>query len=188
MTKQTFQIPEGCKTITVEQIGNQLVHTFDVEPKFKDGDVLIDEQTGWAIYVYRKTDKPGNGYFYCLFDSLLGLSLDDSKHYGYTSTARLATPEEAQRLWEALAKQGKRWNPETMEVEKIKKDRWRGEIWEIYYCLFGDMSIVAAREYGGVTDNIRYNLGNYFRTKEQAERAKPYLQKTIDEFWKEELK
>ena len=188
MTKQTFQIPEGCKTITVEQIGNQLVHTFDVEPKFKDGDVLIDEQTGWAIYVYRKTDKPGNGYFYCLFDSLLGLRLDDSKHYGYTSTARHATPEEAQRLWDALAKQGKRWNPETMEVEKIKKDRWRAKHGENYYCFYWGMNIAADTKDLLPIDDERYETGNYFRTKEQAERAKPYLQKALDDFWKEELK
>ena len=185
MTKQTFQIPEGCKAITVEQVGNQLVTTFEVEPEFKDGDVLISERVGWAIYIYRKTDKPKMGYFYCLLDSRLGLSFFDSNHYGYTPTARLATPEEAQRLWDALAKEGKRWNPETMQVESI---RWRAKMGEIYYCIFGDMSIVAATECGGSTDNSRYNSGNYFQTKEQAEMARLYIQKAYNDFWKEELK
>ena len=32
-----------------------------------------------------------------------------------------ATPEEAQRLWDALAKQGKRWNPETMAGWRLKR-------------------------------------------------------------------
>ena len=188
MEKQTFQIPDGCKAITVEQIGNQLVTTFEVESRFEDGNILIDEQTGWAIYVYRKTDKPEEGYFYCLFDSLLGLSLDDSKHYGYTSTARLATPEEAQRLWDALAKQGKRWNPETMQVEEIKKDRWRGEVGDRYFYIDQIENIVTTMDVGYYIDDEYYEIGNYFRTKEQAERAKTYIQKALDDFWKEELK
>lgn len=29
--KQTFKIPEGCKVVTVEQIGNQLITSFEPE-------------------------------------------------------------------------------------------------------------------------------------------------------------
>ena len=29
--KQTFNIPEGCKVVTVEQIGNQLITSFEPE-------------------------------------------------------------------------------------------------------------------------------------------------------------
>lgn len=32
MTKQSFPIPEGCKAVTVEQVGNQIITTF--EPGF----------------------------------------------------------------------------------------------------------------------------------------------------------
>ena len=37
--KQTFNIPEGCKVVTVEQIGNQLITSFEpekYEPKVGD--------------------------------------------------------------------------------------------------------------------------------------------------------
>ena len=188
MNKQTFQIPEGCRAITVEQIGNQLVPTFDVEPNFEDGDILIDEQIGWAIYIYRKTDESGKGYFYCLFDSSLGLSFADGSHYGYTSTARLATPKEAQKLFDALKEEGKVWNHETMEVEELKKERWRAIRGKGYYYFYWDMNIVTSIEDGRHLDNIRYNSGNYFRTIEQAERANPYIKKALDKFWEEELK
>lgn len=185
MEKQTFQIPEGCKAITVEQIGNQLVHTFEVERKFKDGDILISEKIGWAIYIYRKTDKPENGYFYCLFDSSLGLSFADGSHYGYTSTTRLATQKEAQKLFDALKEEGKRWNPKTKQVELL---RWRAKHGENYYYL--DFGFIVAQTYecSHTLDDERHETGNYFRTKEQAERAKPYLQKALNDFWKEELR
>lgn len=33
MTKQSFPIPEGCKAVTVEQIGNQIITTFEPTKK-----------------------------------------------------------------------------------------------------------------------------------------------------------
>lgn len=159
----------------MEQIGNQLVTTFEVERKFKDGDVVIA--------------KTGN---ICIFKQYTGIAEFESylsnsglSDFGWVDVCfRLATPEEAQQLWDALAKEGKRWNPETKQVEPL---RWRGEMGEKYYSLYWD-NIVTATEDGRHLDNIRYNSGNYFRTKEQAEMAKLYIQRALDEFWKEELK
>ena len=39
--KQTFNIPAGCKTVSIEQIGNTIVTTF--EPEFKKGDFLFKD-------------------------------------------------------------------------------------------------------------------------------------------------
>ena len=180
MEKQTFQIPDGCKAITMEQIGNQIVTTFEVEPKFKDGDVLISTNTNVLCVFKRYT----NLYkFESYTNNIKCTDLD-----WLAGSFRLATPEEAQRLWNALAKEGKRWNPETMEVEGIKKDRWRAKRGENYYFLDSRFIIIQACENSHTIDNIRYNSGNYFRTTGQAERAKPYIQKALDDFWKEELK
>ena len=46
MTKQTFTIPEGCKAVTVEQVDNQIITTF--EPEFKRGDVCQHENSSPA--------------------------------------------------------------------------------------------------------------------------------------------
>ena len=180
MTKQTFQIPDGCKAITMEQIGNQLVTTFEVESKFKDGDVLISNDKDVLImfkkYAYEDIVE---SYF----------NSTDSDNYGWIAGAfRHATPEEAQRLWDALAKEGKRWNPETMQVEDINKDRWRGGKGEEYYSLYWDLSILTITEAGDNADDKYYKTGNNFQTKEQAEMAKLYIQKAYNDFWKEELK
>lgn len=185
MEKQTFQIPDGCKAITVEQVGNQIVTTF--EPMFKRGDVLTCEKG--CTCVFERLNEINNGYFHEIVGVIDNdITKSDSRTFGSTKNYRHAAPEEAQRLWDALAKQGKRWNPETMQVEEIKKDRWRAKMEENYYSLTSSLDIVTSTEDGYNTDNMRYNSGNYFRTKEQAERAKSYIKKAFKDFWKEELK
>lgn len=186
MEKQTFQIPEGCKAITMEQIGNQLVTTFEVE--FKKGDVIISKNDNDVVCVFNDFKNVDS------FTEIVGLAIGgritffNGNWFGSVSRYRLATPEEAQRLWDYLAERDKKWNPETMQVEEIKKDRWRAIRGKWYYYFYWDMNIVTSVEDGRHLDNIRYNSGNYFRTKEQAERAKLYIQKAYNDFWKEELK
>lgn len=57
MTKQTFTIPEGCKSVTVEQVGNQIITTF--EPGFnkerwraKNGGIYysVDMSSSRSVY------------------------------------------------------------------------------------------------------------------------------------------
>ena len=179
MTKQTFQIPDGCKAITMEQIGNQLVTTFEVERKFKDGDVVITDVGSLCIFKqYTDINE---------FESYLNNSLRSNINWR-ASIFHLATPEEAQRLWDYLAERDKKWNPETKEVEEIKKERQRGEVGDRYFYINEIANISTSMDDGHYIDGEYYKVGNYFRTEEQAERAKQYIQKALDEFWKEELK
>lgn len=186
MNKQTFEIPEGCKRITIEQVGDQLVPTF--EPEFKRGDVLISKNDNYVICVFN--DFKNVNSFTEIVGLLRGgrLTFFNSEIFDFIHEYRHATPEEAQRLWDALAEEGFQWNPETMQLEKIKKERWRAERGQGYYFIVWDMNIAISTEDGDNLDNIRYKNGNYFRTREQAESALPYLQKAFDKFWKEELK
>ena len=91
------------------------------------------------------------------------------KGWGYTSDYRPATEAEKQRLFDALAKQGKRWNAGKKQIEDLP--RWRAEESESYYYI--DLSFNARktddlRSYG---DNNLYEAGNYFRTREAAEKV-----------------
>ena len=184
MNKQTFQIPDGCKAVIMEQVGNQIITTF--EPVFKRGDVLITEMG--TICIFKDVFDDGK------VESFAGMNADerlfkDNKppmFAGWLRNYRHATPEEAQRLWDALAKEGKRWNPETMEVEPIKKERWRAEEGNSYYCL-NSILFVTNPDHLYEFDDIRYSIGNYFQTEEQAQRAADLLQKSLAEFWEEEL-
>jgi|SRR5690554_6046076 len=121
-TRHTFDIPNGVKKVTVEQVGNRIVVEMvpeDVVPKpgdivFEDGRIMIVKK---YPNLYHAMLYGNNGNIYI------------NREYGipFTSAAfRLATDEEAQLLFDALKKAGKRWNPETMQVEDVpERDRIR---------------------------------------------------------------
>ena len=113
-TSHTFDIPDGVKKVTVEQVGNRIVVEMVPEERRepKPGDVMINKYG--SVYILKSiVGKVTHKYFAHLGKSGR-LAIDMSCYAG-----RPATPEEAQPLWDALKKAGKRWNPETMQVEEI---------------------------------------------------------------------
>ena len=111
-TRHTFAIPDGVKKITVSQVGNCIVVEMALEKEPKPGDVMINKYG--SVYILKSiVGKVTHKYFAHLGKSGR-LAIDMSCYAG-----RPATPEEAQPLWDALKKAGKRWNPETMQVEEI---------------------------------------------------------------------
>ena len=86
------------------------------------------------------------------------------------------------------------------EIEKPKYKRWRAEKGE-KYCFLSDLGeIFSAIDCGDKSDNFLYAIGNYFKTKEEAEFCKQqalYLQQYKDfigediptkEDWKDDSK
>ena len=57
--------------------------------------------------------------------------------------------------------------------------RWRAEKEKEYFFVTGTNEITADEEYYNKADNVRYELGNYFKTEEEAEKVKEEL----DKFW-----
>ena len=55
------------------------------------------------------------------------------------------------------------------EIEKPKYKRWRAEEGEEYYFLSDLGEILSAIDCGDKSDNFLYAIGNYFKTKEEAE-------------------
>lgn len=55
------------------------------------------------------------------------------------------------------------------EIEKPKYKRWRAEKGGKYYFLDGSCSVVYMVDYYIESDRKRYEVGNYFKTKEEAE-------------------
>ena len=188
MNKQTFPIPAGCKVVTVEQVGYQIITTF--EPAFKRGDILYEPRhAGYAesIAIFNKNIEGENNLF-LVFAVLVSDNVYLETDLRHSSLRRHATPEEAQQLWDALAKDGKRWNPEKMKIEEIEKKRWRANHYKEYYYINPHFEIACEKiDTYEFIDNERYSLGNYFQTKEQAQKALQKVKETILIFWKEEL-
>lgn len=131
---QDFDIEEGDAAQTYintieEKLGGKLNReTLEVEktqPEFKDGDIV-------AVDLYRKNirifKEKKNGNNICWGKYYIGFSFNNEgkliqtfKNYtADCSSDRLATEEEKQQLFDALAKEGKAWDAEKKEVVGLK--------------------------------------------------------------------
>lgn len=113
-----------------EKLGGKLnLETLEIEkqPKqeFKDGDIVhipagyITEE---AIFI-AKVEAKGvlHSYVYMSKDSMIPLAKTSFRVFGCLDSLRLATENEQQQLFSALEKKGKRWNPDTKQIEDLPK-------------------------------------------------------------------
>lgn len=169
--KKTYKItlPKGANISTVEtnESNGVLEVTVDMEQKFvpKEGDIVARNK---VVAVYAGTNEAGDIITYIAFNGMY-VYTNMSDGWGYTSDFRPATEAEKQRLFDALAKQGKRWNAEKKCFEDLS--RWRAKRRRLYYYIVQDRLVLHKEEAREALDNHNYELGNYFRTREAAEKV-----------------
>lgn len=114
-----------------ERFGGKLnLETLEIEqPKreFKDGDIVTlkipNLEKNIRIFKEVVNKKMHENHYY------VGFNFDDDgrpiqifkDYYAYTDNDRPATDSEKQQLFSALAKEGKRWNPDTKQIEDLPK-------------------------------------------------------------------
>lgn len=93
--------------------------------EFKRGDVLISKCGKWFV-IYHHTNDCTGGIRHSLCTNI---SSNYNRHYpfhngnrydsgcGFTKDYRLATPSEKQQLFQALAKEGKYWDEDALEIK-----------------------------------------------------------------------
>lgn len=175
--KQTFNIPDGCKEVTIEQIGNQIVTTF--EPKKytpKAGDyVKMYFRDSDCKFGFCRIKQIDGSQIHCgayIFKNFLG-----NIGYFFTySTIEQITLEDYAAEFEKL---GYTYDEAT---DTASKNRWRAEEDGEYYFMIGSFEIKIACEYNCVTDDLRFKNGNYYKTKEQAEQYRDFMLKKSLEF------
>lgn len=95
---------------------------------FKDGDILSYQSSylnDRTIYIYKYHTKLNTSYYVALSGSSnSNFMINDNKFEscalnGYSDTARFATEEEKQRLFDAIESNGYKWNAETKTLEKL---------------------------------------------------------------------
>lgn len=149
--RHTFTIANDVKTITIKQVGNRIVLEMVSEEKKepKPGDVMINHMGNIYIFKSVRNDK-GHNIFVWFGDD--GSLLFD----GWSLSGRHATPEEAQPLFNALKKAGKRWNPQTMQVEDIPESdcirEWVEKHFNCRYYFHDDLTKV-------ICDYLKYREG-----------------------------
>lgn len=184
--KKTYKItlPKGASVNTVETNENNgvLNVTVNLDQKYipRDGDIVYaqwDEPRKnfkW-IFIYKATDD--DPYSFCYDYASLGIErngkpISDLQFEGYCDSQELlrpATEAEKRRLFDALEKQGKRWNAERKQIEDLPK--WRAEESESYYYVDLSFNVRKTDDLRSYGDNNLYEAGNYFRTREAAEKV-----------------
>lgn len=173
-------VPHGCKA-TVN--GNEIVIEKETQ-EFKDGDILTSIYDDKVTLIFKCYQDDGSGrgvsYFNTETNSLKGI---DNKCWNMDSF-RQATDEEKQHLFDKMKERGLRWNAEERQVEKT---RWRAKEGDVYWTLSlsSYLEILGAREDDFVCDQDSWEFGNYFKTKEQAERAAEAIKETLRKFHEE---
>lgn len=110
--------------------GKLNLKTLEIEKpqqEFKDGDILASPSSlfeGDYVFIFNGYDNHnGLGYYVAVDNDSDNLYFSCGNVWCYKGDAvRYATEEEKQRLFEALAKEGKRWNAEKKVIEDIKKE------------------------------------------------------------------
>lgn len=107
--------------------GKLNLETLEIEkqPEFKDGDILYSDETEYSdatIFIAKISDGVIGTYAYIdLLDECVMVQ-NDTFEESEINAIRLATDSEKQQLFDALAKGGRRWNPDTKQIEDLFKN------------------------------------------------------------------
>lgn len=148
----------------------EIIVEVELKNKFlpKDGDFLIDADGDIFIYSDAKTQ---NGNFYSCYCGTHHGKIRAAFCYNWVDKegCRFATLEEKADFLKRLeTEEHLRWNADTKVLEPI---RWRAECNGIYWFIDphgrGNKTFDVRSNY----DNDMYEIGNYFRTEEAAQRV-----------------
>ena len=178
MKEIRLKIPKGCKAVTVKVDGEKVTTEFEPKEekwKPKDGDIIAHRfgNSNLNIGIFREYCGKSEVGFPLHKDYVaLGGDTDEVCFNDITyihNHIRPATEAEKQRLLDALAKEGYRWNTEKKCIEDLP--RWRADKRRLYYFIAQDSIVLGREEASKEFDNHNYSFGNYFKTREAAERV-----------------
>lgn len=150
----TITIPEGCKA-TIKD-GNVV---FEEEQKFKDGDILINRDSG-IIIIFKKYNDNKTDTLYSYYNNC-----NIHNDYWFAEYFDFATEEEKKFFFKELEEIGLQWNVGEKRVERIKN---RVKFGHDYLFINSIGNVVKVPDYTDPNDDGRFNLGNYYLLEERA--------------------
>lgn len=177
---------EEVENTNVRVENGQLFVEVEFEDKFepKDGD-FVYVKAGYEHIAIFKQEVGEDMYVYANWNMSFSVSkiiIDDSIPLCYIHDLREIRPtteREKKILIDQLANVNKKWNPERKRIEDV---RWRAGIGRVYYyIMYGDYDSVIASTYDMRIrqDERRYNIGNYFKTREAAEKVAEQIREIL---------
>jgi hypothetical protein len=168
MEKQTFEIPKGCSKVTVEQIGNTIVTSFESEkylPKVGDCVRVTIEDCVYAFEVV--ATSPCCIWFKICVKIAKGYFIEN----GFFRNTRNFTKITHEELQSEFNKLGYEYDFETHEATKIK---WKPKEGEIYYYVSTGCKVIKAKNNNCYGDIELIKIGNCYRTPEEAEKRRQH--------------
>ena len=183
--KHEINVPEGCKVVSVETTDEMVVVKFEKEePKFKENDIVYTEHVGYGrVSILKNSDfskSSSNGDMFA--DSKVtmhiktnfSLTKNENSCFSYM---RLATDSEKQLLFDKLKEKCLMFDGKDIV-------RWRAEKWDYYWYISGNATIKRAQDFYEIWEQMTYESGNHFPTKELAEAFKKQYLDLLNNFHK----
>ena len=123
---------------------------------------IFKKEVGEDMYVHANSNMSLSVPNIIVYDSTPLCCIGDIKEI------RPATEAEKKLLIEKLAEVGKRWNPNTKQIEDV---RWRANRLGTYYYVQCDTNVTDSLESNTGFDDLCYKAYNYFKTREAAEKV-----------------
>lgn len=155
----------------------EIIVEVELKDKFepKDGDFLVSSKGCVFIYSDKEAELPSLYCCYCGEHRLhLSIRTTFSDNWTEKNGCRFATPEEKDAFIIRLEKEYHlRWNAETKNLEPI---RWRAKLNESYFVVSNSKErnsfiVKMKNECFSIFDEENYQLNNYFRTPEAAQKV-----------------
>lgn len=147
------------------------------QERWKDGDVLYSEKDGLFSVFDGSVCMNDNGFQSTgAYFGVTENGFCTRGNFGGKGCPHLATPSEVEHFHEILHKYGKEWDA---EKKQFVEWRWKPKEGDTYYYVDG-CTLVEDRTFEGrVFDERHYEVGNCFRTREEAEAMAEKIKKLL---------
>lgn len=135
------------------------------EYKFKDGDILKDEEYN-IFMVFKEFCEPNERGFFSYLSVRRYSCVTNTTLYAVTSSYRLATPSEIEEFYDILQELGYYWDCNNKQLIGFN---WKPKYHETYYYITEYNSVCFQNWLDTDIEQIRWRANNCFKTKEEAE-------------------
>ena len=187
--KHIIKLPENkvAENILVKTENGQIIVNYDLKNIFnpKDGDFLVDMLGNVFICKICDVINPYHGcycgeyedYTICVTVSSNWVAKEGCRYATESEKQdRYATESEKQEFLEKLKEAGYTWNAEKKCLEEYV---WKPKRDEEYFFIGIDLKIYSNHYYDTYIDYLLIPIGNYFQTKEQAEKKAKELREVL---------
>lgn len=175
--KHEINVPEGCRVVSVETTDEMVVVKFEKEePEFKENDIVFLDSVE-SVMIFDYIDDSDVIHTKCFYSTLQNKL--STKTINVCGKMRLATESEKQLLFDKLKEKCLMFDGENVV-------RWRAGRFKEYYNVYGSGLVSLSKDAYIVGDEHerRYNIGNYFPTREMAEAFQKQYIELLNNFHK----